>query len=101
MWTQIVGKIRLALTPWTNHSWHVTLYLSARGLTTSPIPFGLHTFEIIFDFLDHQLIIAKSDGALRTIKLEPQSVAAFYGKVMNALVDLQLPVKINLVPNEV
>jgi hypothetical protein len=101
MWTQIVGKVRLVLTPWTNHSWHVTLYLTARGLTTSPIPFGLHTFEINFDFLDHQLLIAKSDGARRTVKLEPQSVAAFYGKVANALAELELPVRINLMPNEV
>ena len=64
MWTQIVGKIRLALSPWINHSWHVTLYLTSRGLTTSPIPHGFHTFEIRFDFVAHELRILKSDGAL-------------------------------------
>src|SRR5438034_9492547 len=61
MWTQIVGKIRLTLTPWINHSWHVTLYVTSRGLTTSPIPHGLHMFEIDFDFIDHELRILKSD----------------------------------------
>src|SRR5215212_10828572 len=73
MWTQIVGKIRLALTPWINHSWHVTLYLTSRGLTTSPIPHGFHTFEIRFDFVSHELRILKSDGALRVLPLETQS----------------------------
>jgi hypothetical protein len=101
MWTQIVGKIRLSLTPWTNHSWHVTLYVTSRGLTTSPIPHGSRTFEIIFDFIDHELRIEKSDGARRTIKLLPQTVAEFYGKVMGALAELELPVKINLLPNEI
>ena len=101
MWTQIVGKIRLALTPWINHSWHVTLYLTSRGLTTSPIPHGLHTFEIRFDFISHELRILKSDGALRVLPLQPQSVAAFYREVMQALDELQLPVKIDLLPNEI
>src|SRR5213592_4980880 len=82
MWTQIVGKIRLTQTPWTNHSWHVTLYLTARGLTTSPVPHGLSTFEIRFDFIDHQLRILKSDGAQRMIELKAQSVAKFYEAVM-------------------
>ena len=101
MWTQIVGKIRLALTPWINHSWHVTLYVTARGLTTSPIPHGLHTFEIRFDFVEHELRILKSTGAIRIIKLLPQSVSAFYKAVMSALAELELPVKIDLVPNEI
>jgi hypothetical protein len=101
MWTQIVGKIRLTLSPWTNHSWHVTLYVTARGLTTSPIPHGSHTFEIQFDFIDHQLLIDKSDGARRSIQLKPQSVAEFYGSVMKALSDLALPVTINTTPNEI
>src|SRR5438270_5186974 len=101
MWTQIVGKIRLTLTPWTNHSWHVTLYLTARGLTTSPIPHGSGTFEIRFDFIDHQLHILKSDGGLRSVELKPRSVADFYKAVMTALDELKLPVKINVVPNEV
>ena len=101
MWTQIIGKIRLSLTPWINHSWHVTLYLTSRGLTTSPIPHGLHTFEIRFDFIAHELRILKSTGALRVIKMAPQSVAEFYRAVMNALNELELPVKIDLLPNEI
>ena len=101
MWTQIVGKIRLTLSPWTNHSWHVTLYVTARGLTTSPIPHGLATFEIRFDFIDHQLRILKSDGAGLTIELKPQSVAKFYEEVMKALRDLELPVTIHTLPNEI
>jgi hypothetical protein len=101
MWTQIIGKIRLTLTPWTNHSWHVTLYVTSRGLTTSPIPHGSSTFEIRFDFIDHQLRILKSDGAGRTIELKPQSVAKFYDLVMQALSDLDLTVTINKLPNEI
>lgn len=101
MWTQIVGKIRLKLAPWTNHSWHVTLYVTARGLTTSPIPHGADTFEIRFDFIDHHLRILKSDGAQKTIELKPQTVAAFYNAVMGALDELKLPVKIDILPNEI
>jgi Family of unknown function (DUF5996) len=101
MWLQIVGKIRLTLTPWTNHSWHVTLYVTARGLTTSPIPHGTDTFEIRFDFIDHQLRILKSDGGQRSIELKPRSVADFYKAVMGALDELKLPVKIDIVPNEI
>lgn len=101
MWTQIVGKIRLTLSPWTNHSWHVTLYATSRGLTTSPIPHGLSTFEIRFDFIDHQLRILKSDGVGRTIELKPQSVAEFYRSLMKALQDLDLAVTINTTPNEI
>jgi hypothetical protein len=101
MWTQIVGKIRLSLAPWTNHSWHVTLYVTARGFTTSPIPHPNGIFEIRFDFIDHELRILKTDGAARTIKLQPQSVAKFYEAVMKALNELDLPVTINTTPNEV
>ena len=101
MWTQIVGKIRLTLSPWTNHSWHVTLYVTSRGLTTSPVPHGLHTFEITFDFIDHQLVIDKSDGARRTMELKPQSVAAFYRSLMKILQGLDLAVAINTTPNEI
>jgi hypothetical protein len=101
MWTQIVGKIRLSLAPWTNHSWHVTLYLTARGLTTSPIPYGFDTFEIYFDFIDHHLRIKKSDGGLRTIELRPESVAKFYRTLLDALGKLGLPVEINTLPNEI
>src|SRR5216110_305632 len=94
MWTQIVGKIRLTLSPWTNHSWHVTLYVTARGLTTSPIPHGASTFEIRFDFIDHELRILKSDGAVRILTLRALSVAKFYQEVMKSLAELDLPVSI-------
>jgi hypothetical protein len=101
MWTQIVGKVRLTLTPWVNHSWHVTLYATSRGLTTSPIPQGFYTFEINFDFIDHELRILKSDGAVRVLKLQSQPVAEFYKAVMNALKELGLRVKIDTRPNEI
>ena len=101
MWTQIIGKIRLALTPWINHSWHVTLYLTARGLTTSPIPHGFHNFEVRFDFFSHELRILKSDGALRVLPLQAESVASFYRAVMAAMDELGLPVKIDVLPNEI
>jgi hypothetical protein len=101
MWTQIIGKIRLTLSPWTNHSWHVTLYVTSRGLTTSPIPHGSHTFEIQFDFIDHRLLIDKSDGARQSIELKPRSVAEFYRILMKTLEDLDLPVAINTMPNEI
>jgi len=101
MWTQIVGKIRLAQTPWVNHSWHTTLYVTSRGMTTSPIPYGTRTFQIDFDFLDHRLMIQTSDGAVRMIALRPISVADFYGEVMTALRELDLEVSIHTKPNEV
>ena len=101
MWTQIVGKIRLSLTPWTNHSWHVTLYLTSRGLTTSPIPYGMETFEIRFDFIDHNLRILKNDGTQQSIELRPRSVADFYKSVMTGLKEMGLSVRIDLLPNEV
>jgi hypothetical protein len=101
MWTQIVGKIRLAQTPWINHSWHVTLYVTARGLTTSPIPYRSRTFQIDFDFLSHQLILQASDGRRGTFPLEPQSVAAFYRRLMEELDRLDLHVDIHKRPNEV
>src|SRR5437879_11524075 len=80
-WTQIVGKIRLAQSPWINHSWHVTLYVTARGLSTSPIPYGTRTFQIDFDFIAHQLIVQSSDGGGGGLPLLPQSVAAFYHRL--------------------
>src|SRR6476620_3048757 len=101
MWTQIVGKIRLKLSPWVNHSWHVTLYLTARGLTTSPIPFGGRVFQIDFDFVEHLLKLQTDDGREKTIPLAPKSVAQFYREVMGALHDLDLAVEINGSPNEV
>ncbi len=101
MWTQIVGKIRLTLSPWTNHSWHVTLYVTSRGLGTSPIPYGTDIFEIYFDFIDHKLLILKNDGQIRAIDLKPQSVADFYKAVMSALDELKLALKIDTTPNEI
>ena len=101
MWTQIVGKIRLAQTSWVNHSWHVTLYATARGLTTSPIPHGARTFQIDFDFIDHQLLIQTSDGAVNTMALQPRSVADFYQELFSTLHRLGLDVKIRTTPNEV
>ncbi|MEO5722221.1 MAG: DUF5996 family protein [Chthoniobacterales bacterium] len=101
MWTQIVGKVRLALTPWVNHSWHVTLYVTARGLTTSPIAHLRDVFEIDFDFIDHLLLVRSSAGGQRTIPLRPMTVAEFYEQLMNALRELRLEVKISGVPNEV
>ncbi|HEY2387436.1 MAG TPA: DUF5996 family protein [Candidatus Binatia bacterium] len=101
MWTQIVGKVRLVQTPWVNHSWHVPLYLTARGLTTSPIPHGTRTFELAFDFVDHRLIVTTSDGASRTLALAPRAVADFYREVMASLAELDVPVRIHARPNEV
>jgi hypothetical protein len=100
LWTQIVGKIRLTLTPWLNHSWHVTLYVSARGLTTGPIPYGQRTFQIDFDFIDHVLWVRTSDGHFRQLMLKPTSVAEFYADLMIALNELGLVVAINTMPSE-
>jgi hypothetical protein len=101
MWCQIVGKVRLVQTPWLNHSWHATLYLSARGLTTSPIPHGARTFELEFDFIDHVLRIKSNDGASSAIALKPRTVADFYQEFMAQLAVLDLSVSINSTPNEV
>jgi len=101
LWTQIVGKVRLALTPWVNHSWHVTLYLTARGLTTSPIAHDALCFEIEFDFVAHALLLRCSDGTQRQIPLRSISVAEFYEQVTTALREMKLEVKISEAPNEV
>ncbi len=101
MWTQIVGKVRLNQTPWGNHSWHVPLYLTARGLTTSPIPYGGRSFQIDFDFIDHRLLIQANDGLTRTMKLEPRTVADFYAELFRKLTELGLDLTINTTPNEV
>jgi Family of unknown function (DUF5996) len=101
LWTQIVGKVRLMQTPWLNHSWHVALYVTAKGLTTSPIPHGSRIFEIEFNFLEHTLDITVSDGNTRRLPLRPQSVADFYAAVMTALADLGIPVAINEHPCEI
>jgi hypothetical protein len=105
LWTQIAGKIRLARTPWLNHSWHVTFYVSPRGLTTGPIPDVAgslaRTFSLEFDFLDHALIILISDGHTRQVMLRPVTVAQFYDEVMLALRELGIEVAIKATPNEV
>jgi hypothetical protein len=100
-WTQIVGKARLVQSPWVNHSWHATLYVTARGLTTSPVPHGTRTFQVDFDFVDHRLSVVSSDGGTGGFALEPQSVAAFYAKFMAELRRLELPVTMSTRPNEV
>jgi uncharacterized protein DUF5996 len=101
MWTQVVGKVRLALTPLINHWWEVALYVNARGLTTSAIPYGDRIFEVEFDFIDHQLIVQTSWGSSKTLALRPQSVAAFYAEFMSALHALGIDVKIWSMPVEV
>ena len=101
LWTQIVGKVRLAYSPWINHSWHVTLYVTAAGLSTSPIPYGARIFQIDFDFITHRLVVTSGDGPSRSFALEPQSVASFYERLMGTLEALELPVKIHPKPNEV
>ena len=100
-WTQIVGKVRLAQAPMLNHWWQVPLYVTTRGLSTSPIPYGDVSFEISFDFLDHQLRVQTSDGAVRTLALAPRSVADFYREFMAALRALGLEIKIWTMPVEV
>jgi hypothetical protein len=101
MWTQIVGKIRLKQSPWVNHSWHTTLYVTSKGLTTSPIPYGVRTFQIDFDFLAHELVIQASDGRVGTLPLVPQSVAAFYRRLKDEMARFDLEVEIDMTPNEV
>jgi len=101
MWTQIVGKIRLEQTPLVNHWWNVPLYVSARGLTTSPMAYQDRIFEIEFDFIDHTLRIQCSDGSLATLDLRPQTVADFYEEVMEALHGLGIDVKIWPMPVEI
>ncbi len=101
MWTQIVGKVRLALSPRVNHWWEVPLYVNARGLTTSSIPYGEGIFDVQFDFIDHQLIIQTSWNSSKTLFLKPQSVADFYAEFMSALRPLGINVKIWSMPVEV
>jgi hypothetical protein len=101
MWMQIVGKIRLVQSPPVNHSWNATFYVTPRGLTTSPIPAGPRTFEMTFDFLDHQLAILTSDGQTGRVPLEPQTVMEFYARLMDELGRLDIHVKIHKRPNEV
>ncbi|MFC4011142.1 DUF5996 family protein [Nonomuraea purpurea] len=101
MWTQIVGKVRLAHAPLVNHWWQVTLYVSPRGLTTSAIPYGAGAFDLEFDFVEHLLRIRNSDGGTRAVALEPKPVADFYGETMVALAELGIRTEIQAAPNEV
>jgi hypothetical protein len=101
MWTQIVGKVRMKLSPHMNHWWHVTFYVTARGLTTSSIPYQGRTFEVDFDFIDHNLFIHTSEGTSKTMPLIPRSVADFYREFMEALRSLNINVTINTLPCEV
>src|SRR5690242_8837975 len=88
LWTQIVGKVRLALAPWINHGWQVALYVTARGLGTSPMPIGTEVLELEFDFIGHRLLARSSTGAERALPLEPQSVARFYARLLAVLAEL-------------
>jgi hypothetical protein len=101
MWTQIIGKLRLALSPLINHWWEVPLYVNARGLTTSAIPYEDEIFEVQFDFIDHQLTIQTSGGSSKSMPLRAESVADFYAKFMSALKSLGIEVKIWTMPVEV
>jgi len=100
LWSQIVGKVRLELTPWLNHSWQVPFYVTARGLGTSPIPFGNEIFEVEFDFIAHALVVRTSRGELQTLRLEPQTVADFYRRFLALLDGLGIAVRIDEMPNE-
>jgi hypothetical protein len=101
LWLQIAGKIRLAQSPWINHGWSVTLYVSGRGLTTLPVPYGDRTFQIDFDFVAHRLVIHSSDGRQTDFALEPMTVALFYRRITEALQSLDIRVTIHTRPNEV
>src|SRR3954463_9328128 len=92
LWVQIVGKIRLRKMPWTNHSWHVTLYVSSRGLTTGSIPYENGIFQIDFDFHNHALLITASNGGNEKIDLYPRTVASFYHELFEKLERMNIPV---------
>jgi hypothetical protein len=99
-WTQIVGKTRLALTPAINHSWHVTLYVTARGLSTSPIPYENQSFEVELDFIDHNLLIRTSNGQTRALALIPRTVADFYQEYQSLIQALGVSIRLRPVPCE-
>jgi hypothetical protein len=101
MWSQIVGKVRLVQSPLVNHWWQVPLYVTPRGLTTSAIPYQNHSFEVDFDFIDHNLIVETSDGSIKRMLLEPKPVAEFYAEFMELLHSLNIEVKIYTTPVEV
>src|SRR5262249_60092423 len=96
-WTQVVGKIRMVLTPLVNHWWNVTLYVTSRGLTTSPIAANARTFELVFDFHDHQLIFETSDGGAERLAFVPMSVAQFYSQVMTPFDRLGIKIHISTI----
>jgi hypothetical protein len=100
LWTQVVGKVRLSLTPWLNHSWHVTLRVTTRGLTTTPIYHGERAVEIAFDFIDHVVRIDTSDGRRLKVPLRPQSVADFFAAIRTALAQAGVDIEIDETPNE-
>ena len=99
-WAQVVGKVRLARMPWVNHSWHGTLYVTARGLTTGLMPHGTRAFQIDFDFIDHQLAVRTGDGQVRALALRPRSVADFFRELMAALRELGVETATHPQPNE-
>jgi hypothetical protein len=101
LWTQIVGKVRLSQTPWVNHSWHIPLYVTTSGLTTSPIPYGERTFEMAFDFLDHRLRIRTDEGVGAEIALRPISVADFHREVLAQLAGVGMDISIRTMPCEI
>jgi hypothetical protein len=101
MWTQIVGKVRMELSPFLNHWWHVTLYVTSRGLTTSSIPYHGGIFDVTFDFVEHTLFIRTSEGTTKSLPLIPRSVAGFYQEFMDCLHTLGIEVTINTLPSEV
>jgi hypothetical protein len=100
-WLQIVGKIRMVQSPWLNHQWHVTLYVTARGLSTLAIPYGTRSFQVELDFIDHRVYIASSDGRRGELALKPQSVATFYAEMMERLRAMDMDIRIYRRPNEV
>ncbi len=101
LWTQIASKVRLSLTPWLNHGWHVPLYVTAHGLGTGPIPAGNEILEMEFDFIGNRFVARTSRGEERALPLEPQTVADFHRRVLDLLKDLGIAVRINEMPNEV
>jgi hypothetical protein len=101
LWLQIAGKVRMALCAPLNHWWHVTLYVSSRGLTTGAIPCGDRAVELAFDFIDHRFRISCSDGSLREVALRPRTTADFYAEVMGALEALRISAPIRPMPSEV
>jgi hypothetical protein len=100
LWTQIVGKFRLVQSPWINHSWHATFYVTTRGFTTSPIPYRSNPFEIHFDFIAHNVVIQCADGRTERLELRSRSVADFYGELIAKLKSLGIEITIHPIPNE-